>query len=157
MSNGAPELVDGPLGTPLLSHVEGRSVRALLEALFEDVRERKGPVEVGYRCDAPDRRRFMRMRIEPGEDAEILVRSWIVREEPREPVRLFDRRVERSVEMLRACAWCRRILVEGEWLPAEDAVDRLELFERETVPDITHTICPTCREDVETAVRPAAG
>lgn len=145
--NGAPGL-PRPEGERLLDHVAGSSVRAVLASLLDRARRRRDPIELPYRCDAPDRRRFMRMRLEPGEGGTLLVRSRVVREEPRPAVRLLQPDVPRSDELLRICAWCKRVDVEGAWVEVEEAIERLELFDRPTLPELTHGVCERCSHEL---------
>src|SRR5262245_21606261 len=43
-------------------------------------------------------------------------------------------------EFLRLCAWCRKLHMDGEWIPLED------YFQRRFDTQTTHGICPACRE-----------
>lgn len=147
-NNEAPELADPPEGRSLIDFVTGSSTRELIRNLMAKVREEGRPLEIPYRCDAPHRRRFMRLRIEPHDEGTVLFRSWIEREEPREPVPLMEFKAPRSSELLKMCAWCNRFDVEEEWLEVEDAVDRLKLFGVTLLPDISHGVCPGCEEQV---------
>lgn len=142
-----------PLGTPLLDHVDGPAVREFVGRLLEAARRTRRPIEFAYRCDSPDRRRFMRLRLEPSGDGSIAIRSWIEREEARPPVVLLDPAAARSEDFVRVCAWCRKIEIEGDWLALEDAIERRDLLAREPVPDITHTICAACDATFDARVR----
>src|SRR5438477_12704537 len=44
-------------------------------------------------------------------------------------------------EFLRLCAWCRKLHLDGEWVPVEEFVQRK--FDTQT----SHGICPTCRAE----------
>jgi len=147
--NDAEDLAASPpVGTPFLDHVAGAAVRSLLTSILERVRAEEEPLELPFRCDAPDCRRHMRMRVEPVEDGSVLIRSWIVREEPRESVRLLKADEPRDDRLLRVCAWCKRASIDDEWVALEAAVPRLDLFGSAPVPGITHDICPGCAGDV---------
>ena len=45
-----------------------------------------------------------------------------------------------AAEMITACAWCRRIDVDGEW----PLVPRAALSAIDQQNSLTHTICPSC-------------
>jgi len=139
------------VGTLLLDHVDGPAVREFVGRLLEAARRMARPVEFAYRCDSPDRRRFMRLRLEPASDGSLAIRSWIEREEARAPMVLLDPAAARSEDFVRVCAWCRRIEAEGEWIALEEAIEHRDLLAREPVPDITHTICPECDATVTAA------
>ncbi|MGQ9666509.1 MAG: PAS domain S-box protein [Anaerolineae bacterium] len=45
------------------------------------------------------------------------------------------------------CSWCKRIqLSEGRWAEVEEAIRDLHLFDKYPVPQISHGICPECRD-----------
>ncbi len=74
-----------------------------------------------------------------------------LRVEDREPVPLLARSTTRSTDLLRACAWCNRINVgsgSDPWVEVEDATERLLLFERDRMPQLTHGICEACLESM---------
>lgn len=145
--NGAPGL-RRPVGDRLLDHVTGASVRAVLESLLDRARGVGRPLELSYRCDAPDRRRFMRLRLEPEASGALMIRSRVLREEPRPPVRLLEPDAARSDDLLRICAWCKRVEADGAWLEVEEAVERLGLFDRPALPELTHGVCDACSRDL---------
>jgi hypothetical protein len=40
------------------------------------------------------------------------------------------------------------VQVEGNWIDAEELVVSMRLFERRTVPELTHGMCPECHAAV---------
>lgn len=148
--NGAPGL-PRPLGEPLLDHVAGASVRAVLASLLDRARRLDEPIELSYRCDAPDRRRFMRLRLERETGGTLMIRSRVLREEPRPPVRLLEPDASRSDDLLPICAWCKRVEADGTWLEVEEAIERLGLFDRPALPELTHGVCEVCSRELESA------
>jgi len=150
-ANGAPELND-PTGNELLGHVAGASTREVIQLLMDRTRMGGNSVEIPFRCDAPALRRFMKLRLEPGDGGRLEFRSWTEWTEPRAAVRLLDRAAPRSSELLRVCSWCKRVDAGGEWFEVEEAVARLRLFDAEKLPDITHAMCGACEARVFTAL-----
>jgi hypothetical protein len=65
-------------------------------------------------------------------------------EEWESPQPLLDPEVPRSEEMVEMCGWCDRFEVDGEWVEVEEAAKRLQLFNRPTLPALSHGICPDC-------------
>jgi len=151
-ANAAPELAEPPVGRRLDGFITGASTRGLIRKRMAKVRVGARAIEVSYRCDGPDCRRFMRLRIEPGDDGSLLFRSCILREEPRARVPLMEFRAPRSANLIKMCAWCNRFEVDDGWLEVEDAVEKLKLFDVSLPPDISHGVCPACEEDVQKAV-----
>ena len=137
------------LGRRLWDFFAGASVRQLNQLLGEQVRREQRGVVVPIRCDSPDRRRFMELRIEPAPEGGLDFCARVVREEPRPAVALLDLRYRRSDELLRICSWCKRVLLDDELVEVEEAVRRLGLFGRRELPDLTHTICGPCDEVLE--------
>jgi len=147
--NGAQQLKpDAVVGRPLLSFVEGMEAKHLYGILMARVREHQRVLEVPFRCDAPSVRRFMRLRVSPLEDSGLEFVGWIVREEQRKSVALTDASAMRSDEFLGICSWCKKVRVDSAWVEAEEAIERLRLFQSPEQPRLTHGICPSCDETV---------
>src|ERR1700754_493162 len=56
---------DAVLGRPLNQFVNGDTTKILVDTLILRARALKSPVEREYRCDSPETKRFMQMRLEP--------------------------------------------------------------------------------------------
>jgi len=157
-SNGAPELAHiEPGSVSVWKGIADGATEELYRRLIARVRATSRPVSFGLRCDAPDRRRHLTMRIAPGPDGttEMTTTTW--REEPRPRVRLLEAGVERGGEWVRICSWCGRVAAApGVWLEVEDALESLQLFERERVPSVTHGICEDCTRRVLDAMEEGA-
>src|SRR5690606_7906888 len=73
--------------------------------------------------------------------------THVLRVEHRTPVPLLARSTDRSSDLLRLCAWCNRVNVGSvlnQWVEVEEAMERLRLFERDRLPQLTHGICEPC-------------
>lgn len=135
------------LGRSLWDFVAGEDVKKLQKMLLRRVRDEVHEVELPFRCDGPDFRREMDIRIVADRSGRVVMFSARLRSEEgrEEPQPLFDRRAPRDEsDFLTMCAWCDRFLVEGEWIEVEEAAKRLELFRREKLPLLDHGICPQC-------------
>ncbi|MGV3757301.1 MAG: hypothetical protein ACO1QS_18130 [Verrucomicrobiota bacterium] len=152
--NQAGDLVRIVTGKPLLwSFISGLETRYLFEAMLAKVREGKGPFALPFRCDAPDRRRFMEMNMQLVENGVVVFSSRVLRQEFRESVRLLSDEVARDERFLCSCSWCKQIeLSDGKWVEVEEAVRLLALFTEETLPKISHGICPRCTDELETMI-----
>jgi hypothetical protein len=136
------------LGRLLWDYVAGRELVKLQRMLIRRVRDEVGNVELPFRCDGPDVRREMDVRIvaRPGGRV-VLFSSQLRTEEKRDlPQRLLDPAMPRSDEMLEMCGWCDRFEVDEEWVEVEEAARRLELFNRSELPALSHGVCPECNE-----------
>jgi hypothetical protein len=133
------------IGSSLLDIIHDTETRHLYETLFHWVRERGRPTTIPFRCDSPDRRRFLELEIVPLSNDAIEFRSRVIRTERREPVDLLNNKRECSDELVRICSMCKKIAVsETEWREVESAIAALKLFEKERMPRLSHGLCPTC-------------
>jgi hypothetical protein len=136
------------LGRSLWDYVAGEEMRKLQRMLVRRIREEVRSVELPFRCDGPDMRREMKIRIvaRPGGRA-VLFSAKLRSEEEREvPQPLLDPDAPRGEDTLTMCGWCDRFEVDGEWVEVEEAARRLELFNRPELPALSHGICPDCSE-----------
>jgi hypothetical protein len=145
-ANGAPQLDAAALrGKPLPALISGPEMQSLTAMLLKRARE-KGAVEVPFRCDAPDERRFLTMELRGDEQGGVTIETREVRTESRPPVALLDARLPRTGELLIVCSWCKKVqLPERDWVEVEAAVEALGLFEEAQLPQLSHGICPPCR------------
>jgi hypothetical protein len=134
------------LGRSLWDYVAGEDLKKVQRLLLRHIRDDVGDVELPFRCDGPDVRREMDIRIKAGAGGRAVLFSAKLRsEEAREQSQpLLDPESPRSPETLAMCGWCDRFEVEGEWVEVEEAARRLELFNRPELPSLSHGICPDC-------------
>lgn len=149
-ANRAPELTPpgGPIGQSVLTCVADATSAALYERLFDHVMRTQSAVTFPIRCDAPVRRRFLQVRIEPRRGGGLRVETTLVKTEDRPAVALLDPDVPRDGAPLRMCGWCKSVDIGDRWCEVEEAVAELRLFECESLPPTTHGMCPDCYERV---------
>ncbi len=46
------------------------------------------------------------------------------------------------------CALCKRIDIDGNWKPLEEAIKKKRLFLREPFPRLTQSICDACEVEL---------
>jgi len=147
--NDAPQLVDpGVLGKPLQSFIADIETKHLYQVILSRVRKLRTTMLFSYRCDAPDRRRFMEMAVHPWGLKGVEFNNWIVREEPRGPIRLLLATAARSQQLIKICSWCNRIAAP-EWLEVEAGIEHLRLFTQDHMPQITHGMCEDCYRSIQ--------
>ena len=140
------------LGTDLLASISDLQTRYVYDLLIHRVRGTGAPIQFRYRCDAPDCRRVleMHMHYHPKLD-QVEFRSSAISIERREPVAVLDvRKTPRYGETLSVCSWCKAVQTAQAWMQLEQAVVRLGLFAAETLPRISHGICPDCSSRLTT-------
>ncbi len=138
------------LGRSLWDYISNAETIHIYQTVFQNVRKQNKTVRIPYRCDAPDRRRFMEMTIVPLNRDHLEFLNEILREEHREPVLLLDTDTQRNREMLVMCGWCKMVRVEENWKEVEDALQQMGVFNNPVLPRITHGICPSCTQQLRT-------
>ena len=132
----------------LWDFVEGYETQGYLNAVFFWSRRRSGLFESNYRCDSPDLRRLMRMRVSPleGTDGGLEVESMLLRSEPvghRPRVALLgDYRCDSR------CSICLRFRIGDSW---HDGL--LQPDPGDFPPP--YVVCPECRAAAEHSVHAA--
>ncbi len=131
------------LARPLWDFVADAATRHLYKIVLEKARAGKR-LSFPFRCDAPDLRRFLEMDARGAGEGSVEFRVRTVKVEPREPVALLEPPAGRAGPALRMCGWCKKVVAGEDYVEVEEAIARLGLFERATLPPITHGICPAC-------------
>jgi hypothetical protein len=133
------------LGASLMSQIADPETRHIYRLLVDRVRDTARPVSFRYRCDSPDLRRFMAMRISARGDGQVEFRSHVLHLEPRDPIRVLDpAQWQRSGDVLQICSWCKAVLTHTSWLALEEAVQRLGMLSETALPRLSHGVCPAC-------------
>ncbi|KAA3607287.1 MAG: hypothetical protein DWQ01_16470 [Planctomycetota bacterium] len=147
--NLAPWLTaENVLDRPVWEFISGQETRTLYRMLFERARSRRLPISIPFRCDSKDIRRFMRLTINP-QGTELELVSSVLQEEHRPSQSLLDPMEEHSDQYLMVCSWCKLFKVsDEEWVEVEKAIARLGLFTQEPLPQLSHGICPNCRQSI---------
>lgn len=149
IENGAPGLTrERVLGRPLLHYVSGDAARELVMILLRRARE-GAVISVPFRCDAPSRRRFLRLVVRSRADGRVRFDSRVEREEDRPPQPLFDTTLDRDGRFVVLCSWCKRVRSDSGWVEVETAAESLDLFGGASRPRLSHGICEACERSVK--------
>lgn len=143
-NNGEAVLPPGIIGWHLWDSIADPTTIELYRMLYARVRSRREPVTFAFRCDSPDTRRVLEMRLEPGAGASIRSVVRLLTAQDRQSVPLFDAHAERSDGLVTVCSWCKRIQAGNVWLEVEEAVPRMSLLRSASPPMLTHGICGAC-------------
>ena len=121
----------------------------LYKIMVQKVRTNPVKLKVPFRCDSPNCRRFMELEVFSPNEKLVEFRCRVVKLEFRTAISLLDVNTDRSNEFVTMCSWCKKIYVsESKWLEIEEAITQLTLFEVEKLPQLTHGICPSCKEAI---------
>ena len=106
-------------------------------------------LKFNLRCDSPEMRRIIEMKITPQKDGEVQFDSRIIRTRARMPAIHFNNNKPQPDNLLIICSWCNKIETgNGKWQEIEEAVKTLGLLELETLPTISHGMCDSCYKTV---------
>jgi hypothetical protein len=154
--NGAPDLTaDAVKGRHLASFISDPGTRDLWGKLLQRAREGV-PIALTIRCDAPDRRRTLSVKLRT-DRSRIRVTSTLVAQEFRPAIELLREPREAAGDALVACGWCRRFeLAPGVWVEVEVLAENLHLFALPVLPPVTNSICPSCFEMASAEARQPA-
>ncbi len=144
---------------PLKKFIANPETWHIYEIAINQVRaETTGKIIWSFRCDSPECRRYMRMQITKDAEDFIEFKSHIEKQEARDPVLILNSQVSRTEEHLTICGWCKKVQLNADqWVEIEVAVEQLQLFDQTQLPQLTHSICPHCHQEVlkEIESRPA--
>ena len=101
------------IGTSLWRHICEWQTKQLYEVILQRVREHNHRATFSFRCDSPEKRRFLTLAVIPKDEASIAFESTIINTELREPVVLLNGGIKRSEEFLRICSMCKSHLRNG--------------------------------------------
>jgi hypothetical protein len=129
----------------LWDFIQDFETRHLYEEVFRRVRAGRLTGPIPFRCDSPQKRRFLKLFLSPLPDSQIEITSKIVKTEHRDTIRLLDKDMPRSSDFVRICSMCKKIAIfQSIWVEIEEGLTRLRLFEADEMPRLTHSICPDC-------------
>ncbi len=153
--NDAPELAQGEkvLRTNLWSVMTDISIEHLYRQILERVRAGH-EIEVQLRCDGPDTRRMMEMKVTPRGNGEAQFDTKPVWTEDRAPLKVLQKELPRRDYVLLVCSWCNRVeLEEDNWVEVEKAVNYLQLFQVDKLPQLSHGICSDCHKTMSEQIK----
>ncbi len=146
--NDGPDLApEAVIGKCLLDYISDAASRQLYEMLLDRVRSDRREIVLDIRCDSPDKRRFLKVHMQPLDDGAVAFESWTARVEERPAVEAMRRGAAASGLMIRMCSWCKRVEADGRWLEVEEALALLGAMAGDEPPRITHGICPSCYDE----------
>ena len=151
-ANDAPELTPSAvLGRPVKEFIDDPTTRLLYELLYERVR-RGATLTLPFRCDAPEIRRDMVLRLSPAGSGMVQCDTFLLEEEPRSSIALLDVTSPRVRDLVVMCSWCKRVRHQGRWLDLEEGVREFQFFSHRVMPEISHGVCSSCLEGLLAAM-----
>jgi len=157
--NTAPQLTASVvLDQRIWRFIQGQETVYLYKQIFARLRAGKSPVKFPFRCDSPDCRRFMEMKLSLLAGGAIQFIAQILRQEWRQPLDILDASRDISEEFLKICSWCKKVNIPGRgWGEIEAAIEALDLFGHHSMPRMTHTICDACYDAIKLELHQESG
>lgn len=155
LSQQFPELLaDCLLGKPLHRFITGDVTRMYTEAIFTSVRVKRSMLEKPYRCDTPELKRDMLMRVIPLLNNGLRVEHQLVKEEHWRSRLLFSTQssklpVPQAVKkFIKRCSVCNNLRDGQEWVTADVFAQRhpqsVSKDEDQALP-VFYGVCPLCQ------------
>jgi hypothetical protein len=153
-ANTTPELTAQKItNRNLFDFIVGDEIRMLYRMLFKRNRQLSIALEFPFRCDAPAQRRFMNMRLLPSKNFGLRIETDTLHLEDREALLLLNAGTRRTHELVRICSWCNKVHAHNAWLEVEQAIADMHLLNHEPLPQLTHGICGTCKDEVMASMK----
>ncbi|HEX3102036.1 MAG TPA: hypothetical protein VHQ01_09605, partial [Pyrinomonadaceae bacterium] len=149
VANGAPELSTSKIiGWSLWSFITDDVTRDIYRKILVAVRKGK-PFDFDFRCDSPDYRRFLKMKISVVMDAGVQFETSIVHLEARASQNILRTSRSFNDHLVTICSWCNMINTgENAWHEIEEAINILRLFDVDPAPRLSHGVCDACMEEI---------
>ena len=136
---------DSIVNRAIWEFIAGAETKQFYDILLTTVRTRNKTVVLPFRCDSPDKRRFLELTLSPIRQDHVEFSSRVILEEARDTVEIFKPDIPRSDELIKMCSMCKKVaLAENRWVEVEVALVSLKLFEKNRLPRISHGLCNEC-------------
>ncbi len=147
--NEAPELESKKvIGRKLWDLVDDEVTRHVYQQMLAEVRNGRS-ISFDFRCDSPNRRRFLEMKITPFADRGVQFETVTKLVEERSSQDLYRRSPRFTGGMVVTCSWCKKVKTsENVWHEVEQAVQMLKLFDLSPAPQISHGMCEICYGEI---------
>ncbi|HMP75450.1 MAG TPA: hypothetical protein PKE12_04040 [Kiritimatiellia bacterium] len=153
-NEGRAVCADAVLETSLWRHITGLENRLVYRQIMDYVRDRGRSVRFLFRCDSPETRRLVGMRVAPALDGGCCFETAILLEHRRPHLPLLDVQAPKSTDVLALCNWCMRADCGPlGWRALDDPCVRRTARDPAAPPRPVFTICPDCLAALRHALR----
>ena len=133
------------IGKRIWDYITDLETQHLYKLLYKNAREGKPMPTIPFRCDSPDSKRHLELKIETKPNGNLSITSIIRKVELRKRVNLLDSNVRRSEKLVKMCSMCKKVETDpGTWREIEFLLTEKKLFAVEPMPNITHGLCIDC-------------
>lgn len=133
------------VGANIWDFIQDLETQHLYKLLYRKARKGLTIPPIPFRCDSPTKKRFLELNIQKIRGDHLLIKSTIIKEEERIPVKLLDVEAGRSSELVKMCSMCKKVETsKGEWEEVEQYVIKQKYFEKARIPNLSHGLCKNC-------------
>lgn len=133
------------VGRNVMDFLAGSETRSVYEQVFDKVRLTEKQVDIPFRCDAPDMRRYMRLEVYPLPHHALRIDSVELNASERPPFAALNRRSSRNSKAIQICSVCRRVCTEHQkWVEPEEFMQDQGLFIVSRHPNLVERVCHDC-------------
>ena len=153
-NEGRAVRAEAVLETSLWRHITGLENRLVYRQIMDYVRSRGRSVRFLFRCDGPEARRLVGMRVAPERHGGCCFETAILLERRRPRLPLLDVRAPKSPDVLALCNWCMRADCGPlGWRALDDPWVQRNAGDPDHPPHPVFTICPDCLTALRHALR----
>lgn len=134
------------LNRPIWQFIIGEETRDIYFQLLRHVRDTGQMIEFPYRCDSPNCRRYMRMRLEPVEDQQVRFINQVMQVTPIEMAYVPTARAYSG--MINRCSICTQVQLGDEWVEMAYAAEQ-GLLDRDTRLLYLYLVCDECKSRLQ--------
>ena len=135
-------------GQKFTHFIKDPSIRSIFKTLVDRARK-NGDASFDYRSDTPELRRWFTMTIASPDGVGVTFSAGLSKTQARNSKSSPVVGEKREELFLRLCSWCQRVAVPPDsWLPVEAAMEILKTMSGDELPQVTHSICPSCQKDL---------
>lgn len=138
------------IGRVIWDYISDTSTESIYRDLIQSLTV-GDPVEFPLRCDSPDRRTLLQMKVELLRGGEVQFTSVPVSSEPHQAEHKLK---IPPGEVVHVCSWCKRIRWNDSWADLVPVLNDSCLFSFEKLPQLSHGICDSCHSAMSSRVKP---
>lgn len=148
--NQAGQLAKQALGKPIWSFISDGLVKTLYKELMLAVRKSNEKVKISFRCDSPEKMRFMQMEIFPLINGGLAFHNTLLREKLKSDGYSPEILAIIGEAGYPMCSRCNKIAINKKWHELEEAL-KLKLLENKTLK-AHYGMCPTCTNTLKKSI-----
>lgn len=146
-NNGRNVVEPDVKGRPIWHFIKGNTTRMWVDTLIKLAMVTGKVVERPYRCDSPEMKRYMSMKIVPEESGAFRMEHTVLFTEKRSHNVHFNYSENQTLQLKQRCSSCGRLRTQDSWEEAEYLSPPGEGTLEKTYT-VIYTMCPDCLENI---------